>query len=121
MPSLAESMDQRIQIGIHNIGISIVNDDTSVEILFISLSKSKVVWTDTKKSRVKPLPKEVNVRLEELYQQHRALREANPEDSQLLVAKYQSEDYRVRALLLALTSIPLLPCRKSSFKKTRPR
>ncbi|CAF1138697.1 unnamed protein product [Adineta steineri] len=35
MPSLAESMGQRVQIGIHDIGLSIVNDVTREEMLYI--------------------------------------------------------------------------------------
>ncbi|CAF0945953.1 unnamed protein product [Adineta ricciae] len=94
IPSLAESMDQRIQIGIQDIGISIVNDITREEMLFISLNKSKTIWTEAKKSRVKPLPEDVNTQLEALYQTHMQKREANPDDRELLVAKYSSEKYR---------------------------
>ncbi|CAF4060347.1 unnamed protein product, partial [Adineta steineri] len=67
MPSLAESMGQRVQIGIHDIGLSIVNDVTREEMLYISLNKSKVVWTETRKSRVRPLSHDINIHLEELY------------------------------------------------------
>ncbi|UJR10669.1 hypothetical protein I4U23_014864 [Adineta vaga] len=94
MPSLAESMDQRIQIRIHDIGISIVNDRTREEMLFISLNKSKVVWTETKRTRVKPLPKAINDELEKLYHTHLEQREANPENKQLLAAKYSTDKYR---------------------------
>ena len=83
MPSLAESMSQRVQIGIQDIGLSIVNDISREEILYISLSKSKVVWTETRKSRVRPLSNDVNTHLEELYRHHIEQREAHPDDKEL--------------------------------------
>jgi hypothetical protein len=95
MPSLAESMGQRIQIGIHDIGISIVNDLTREEMLYISLNKSKVVWTETKKSRVKPLSNNINNQLEELYTAHMIQREANPDNKQLLRKTYNTKEFRV--------------------------
>jgi hypothetical protein len=96
MPSLAESMGQRIQIGIHDIGISIVNDLTRKEMLYISLNKSKVVWTKTKKSRVKPLSNNINNQLEELYTAHMIQREANPDNKQLLRKTYNTKEFRVQ-------------------------
>ena len=95
MPSLAESMGQRIQLGIHDIGISIINDIKREEMFYISLNKSKVVWTEAKKSRVKPLSKNINSKLEELYRTHIEEREANPNDKQLLRKKYQMDEFRV--------------------------
>ena len=113
MPSLAESMGQHIQIGIHDIGVSIVNDHTREEMLYISLNKSRVIWTEMKKSRVRPLSHEVNAHLEELYKTHVEKREANPEDKDLLRNKYHMEEYRVGPIdSLFLSSLFL--SRKSS-------
>ena len=95
MPSLAESMGQHLQVGIKDIGISIVNDKSREEMLYISLNKSKVVWTETKKSRVKPLTKEMDEKLEGLYRTHVEQREANPENKELLRKKYQLEKSQV--------------------------
>jgi hypothetical protein len=92
-------MDQRVQIGIHDIGLSIVNDISREEMLYISLSKSKVVWTETRKSRARPLPNDINHRLEELYRDHVEQREANPDNRELLRKKYQLDDYRVCSTL----------------------
>jgi len=88
-------MGQRIQLGIHDIGISIVNDITREEMLYISLNKSKVVWTEAKKSRVKPLSTKINTQLEELYRTHIEEREANPDNKQLIRKKYHMDDFRV--------------------------
>ena len=95
MPSLAESMGQRIQIGIHDIGLSIVNDITQEEMLYISLNKSKVIWTETKKSRVRPLSHDINAHLEGLYKSHLEQREANPDNKDLVNKKYHMEEFRV--------------------------
>lgn len=95
MPSLAETMGQRLQIGIHDIGLSVVNDITREEMLYISLNKSKVVWTETRKSRARPLPHDVNIHLEELYRTHIEKREENPDDRNLSKTKYHMDDFRV--------------------------
>jgi hypothetical protein len=95
MPSLVESMGQRVQIGIHDIGLSIVNDITREEMLYISFSKSKVVWTEIRKNRVRPLSNDINTHLEDLYKHHIEQREANPDDKELLRKKYPMEDFRV--------------------------
>jgi hypothetical protein len=95
MPSLAESMGQHLQVGIKDIGISIVNDTKREEMLYISLNKSKVVWTETKKTRVKPLSSEMHQKLEDLYRTHVEEREANPENKELLRKKYPLDGSRV--------------------------
>jgi hypothetical protein len=94
---LAEPTSQRIQIGIHDIGLSIVNDITREEMLYISLNKSKVIWTEKKKARVKPLSHDANDQLEEVYLSYLAEREANPDDRQLLRKIYRANDYPVGA------------------------
>jgi hypothetical protein len=88
-------MNQCIQIGIHDIGISIVNDLTREEMLYISFNKSKVVWTEKKKSRIKPLSNDLNTQLEELYRTHQEQHEASPDNKQLLRKKYHTDDFRV--------------------------
>jgi hypothetical protein len=88
-------MGQCIQICIHDIGISIVNDLTREEMLYISLNKSKVVWTEEKKSHVKPLSNDLNNQLEERYRTYLEEREANPDDKQLLRKKYHTDNFRV--------------------------
>jgi hypothetical protein len=80
------------------IRISIFNDITREEMLYISLNKSKVVWTETKKSRVKPLSQDINTKLEELYQSHIEQCEINPDDKQLAGKKYHMEEYRVEII-----------------------
>ncbi|CAF2933999.1 unnamed protein product [Rotaria sp. Silwood2] len=93
IPALAESMGQRIQIGIYDIGISIVNDVTREEILYISLNKSKVIWTETKRSRVRPLSQNLNKDLEELYQSYVEEYEINPNDKRVQRKKYHMDEF----------------------------
>ncbi|CAF4190264.1 unnamed protein product [Rotaria sp. Silwood2] len=92
--SFSDSMDQQIQIGIQDIGISIVNDISREEIFYISLNKSKTVWTEMKKSRVKLLSSDNNEHLEELYRTHIEQCEINPDNKQLLEKKYQMEGFQ---------------------------
>ncbi|CAF4694135.1 unnamed protein product, partial [Rotaria sp. Silwood1] len=60
----------KVQINIHDIGISIVDNITREEILYTSYNKSEVIWTETKRNRVKPLSHSINTYLEELYTIH---------------------------------------------------
>lgn len=92
-------MGQRIQIGIHDIGLSIINDRIGEEMVYISFNKSKVIWTETKRSRVRPLPDVMNAQLEEFYKTHTELCEAFPEDEEIRNKKYKLEEYPVRILI----------------------
>jgi hypothetical protein len=95
MPSLAETMGQQIIMGIQDIGVSIVNDVTREEMLYISLNKSKVIWTETKKTRVKPLSNEMNLKIEDIYRTHAEQLEANPNDKELVRKQYPMDGDRV--------------------------
>ncbi|CAF0751812.1 unnamed protein product [Rotaria sordida] len=94
MPALAEAMGQRLQIGIHDIGISIVNDVTREEILYISLNKSKVIWTETKRCHVRPLSHNLNKNLEELYKSYVEECETNPDNKSIQRKKYHVEEFQ---------------------------
>lgn len=92
---MIEALCQRLQIGIHDVGISMVNDLTGEEILYISLTKSKVVWTETKGSRVRPVAQDINENLEKLYKSHTEELEVNPDDKQIHKKKYSTEEFPV--------------------------
>jgi hypothetical protein len=87
-----ESPGTRLILGIQDIGLSIVNDTKYEEMFYISLTKSKVIWTETKKSRVKPLAGPLNDQLEKLHQVY-VLESASETASAR--KKYESEDYEV--------------------------
>ncbi|CAF4838513.1 unnamed protein product, partial [Rotaria magnacalcarata] len=92
--SVAEVMDQHLKISIHDIGISIVNDITHEEMLYISLNKSKAVWTEMKKNHVKPLSNDINAHLEELYRNHTINLKINPNDKTLERKIYEIGGFR---------------------------
>ena len=58
---------------------------------YISLTKSKVVWTEAKKSRVKPLIADINAELEEIYMKHQEERQLNPNDKAILAKHYRGK------------------------------
>ena len=93
---MVETISHRIQLGIYDIGLSLVNDVTHEEVLYISLNKSPVVWTETKRSRPRPLPYEINAHLEDLYQSYLEKRESNIDNKSLTETKYQTNEYPVR-------------------------
>lgn len=92
---MTEINGQRIHIAIDDIGLSIVNDIKKQELLYISFNKSKVIWTETKKARVKPLEDDINKQLEDLYQKHSEEHEARPDDKELLKRRYKTDHYKV--------------------------
>ncbi|CAF3899768.1 unnamed protein product, partial [Rotaria magnacalcarata] len=92
--SVVEAMDQHLKISIHDIGISIVNDITHEEMLYISLNKSKAVWTEMKKNHVKPLSNDINAHLEELYRNHTINLKINPNDKTLERKIYEIGGFR---------------------------
>jgi hypothetical protein len=100
MPSSTESVCRRLQIGIPDVGLSIVNDIIREEILYISLKKSKVIWAQVKKSRLKPFSQTIHTHLEELYRTNLELIDAYPDDEILRQTKYTMNEYRVGFLLL---------------------
>ncbi len=54
MPSLAESVDQHVQIGIYDTDLSIINDLIREERLYINSNQSKVISTETERSLLRP-------------------------------------------------------------------
>ena len=94
---MVESAGTRVILAVQDIGLSIVNDKKLEEMFYISLTKSKVLWTETKKSRVKPLSGDINEQLENLYRLNVEESAIDPPQTR---KKYQSDDYRVNSLLL---------------------
>ncbi len=82
--SSTNSIPRCLQIGIPDVGLSIVNDLKREEVVYISLNKSKVQWVKKKKTRMKPFSSNTHTRLEEIYR-------TNPNRQ----AKYQINKYRV--------------------------
>jgi len=95
-------MSQYFQISLREIGISVVNDITRDDLLYITINKSKEIWTETQKSVVKPLSRELNHRLEKNYKTHTRRRKANPNDKILEQKKYHIDKHRVRFVYLII-------------------
>ncbi len=95
-------MSQYIQISLREIGISIVNDITRDDLLYITINKSKEIWTERRKSVVKPLSRELNHRLEKTYKTHTRSRKANPNDTRLEQKKYHIDKHRVSFVYLRI-------------------
>ncbi|CAF4270846.1 unnamed protein product, partial [Rotaria sp. Silwood2] len=94
IPSSTQSICRRLQLGISDVGLSIVNDIKREELLYISIKKSKLIWVQMRKSRVKPFSHDMQTHLEELYKIHLQLVEQNPNDATLHQTKYQMCEYR---------------------------
>ncbi|CAF3406460.1 unnamed protein product [Rotaria sp. Silwood1] len=93
IPSPTQSICRRLQLGISDVGLSIVNDVQREELLYISLKKSKLLWVQIRKSRVKPFSHDIHTHLEELYKIHLQLIETNPNDETFRRTKYQIPEY----------------------------
>ncbi|CAF3861922.1 unnamed protein product, partial [Adineta steineri] len=70
MSSLSESMEQYIEISVREIGLSVINDITHEDLFYITINKSKKIWTETRKSLIKPLSSKLNRQLEKRYKIH---------------------------------------------------
>ncbi|CAF3774247.1 unnamed protein product [Adineta steineri] len=64
------SMDQYIEISLYEIGLSIINDINREDLFYITINKSKKIWTETRKSLIKPLSQKLNRQLEKKYKNH---------------------------------------------------
>ena len=80
------------------IGLSIIDDTRKEELLYISLTQSDVVWTESTGRRIKPLSDKLNNSLEKLYLAHTQQREIHPEDRELVTKKYPLEEFGVKSL-----------------------
>ncbi|CAF1073014.1 unnamed protein product [Rotaria sordida] len=94
IPSSTQSICRRLQLGMPNVGLSIVNDIRREELLYMSLKKSKLIWVQLKKSGMKPFSHDIHTQLEELYRINLQLIETNPNDETLRQTKYHMGDYR---------------------------
>ncbi|CAF3870792.1 unnamed protein product [Adineta steineri] len=94
MPSLAEKMSQHIQIGIRDIGISVIDDIARSDLFYITINKSKEVWTETRNANVIPLSRNLDHHIDEHYKKYIKNLEENPNDEELAKKKYRIDDKR---------------------------
>ncbi|CAF3245417.1 unnamed protein product [Rotaria sp. Silwood2] len=94
IPSLGESMNQHIQIGIRDIGIAIIDDIARNDLFYISIGKSKEIWMETSKSHIKPLSHNLNKHLDEQYELYFKDQNAHPNDEDFANKKYRIDEHR---------------------------
>ncbi|CAF4006084.1 unnamed protein product, partial [Rotaria sordida] len=94
MPTLGEKMNQHIQIGICDIGISVIDDIARNDLFYISISKSKEIWTETRKHLVKPLSRELNHHLDEHYKSYIKHFNDDPNNQEITKKKYRIDNNR---------------------------
>lgn len=93
--SISEANGLRLELRMADLGISLVNDSEHEELVYISLTKSKIIWTESTRSRTKPINKELAEKLEKLYKKHAESLEIHPEDTTLREKKYQLDEITV--------------------------
>ncbi|CAF1170061.1 unnamed protein product [Rotaria sordida] len=94
MPSLGESMKQHLQIGIRDIGIAIIDDIVRNDLFYISISKSKDIWMESSKSRMRPLSYDLNKYVDEQYESYIKDVNAHSNDEEFLNKKYRIDENR---------------------------
>jgi hypothetical protein len=100
IPSLNELMSQYIQISFREIGISIIDDTIRKDLFYITVNKSKKIWTETQKTLMKPLSRKLNHHIEKKYKIHIEHLKTNSNDKRLEHKKYHIGKRRVRFISL---------------------
>lgn len=72
-----ERIDTQVDFRLHGVGISLVNNMLGLELLYISMSSSGLIWEHKPRSRFKPLTVKVMQDFEESYQNW--LRQGKPQ------------------------------------------
>ncbi|XP_078536950.1 intermembrane lipid transfer protein VPS13C isoform X2 [Lissotriton helveticus] len=65
-----EQPDQEINVLLHSVGLSLVNNETKQEISYIGITSSDSVWEMKPKNKWKPLNQKQIILLEQAYQKH---------------------------------------------------
>lgn len=86
-----ETMNDYIQISLHSIGLSIINDVRREDLFYITINPSKEIWTFYKHYNIRPLGSKLNHSLEEHYQKY--LKQF--EDSHAKENKFSLDKHRV--------------------------
>ncbi|XP_055701182.1 intermembrane lipid transfer protein Vps13 isoform X2 [Phlebotomus papatasi] len=65
-----DNINQEIELNIHGIGLSVVNNIKSCDVIYIGIASSGVIWEEFKKSRFKQMKIKENLLVEEKYQEY---------------------------------------------------
>jgi hypothetical protein len=101
MPSLSESMKNYIQISLHSVGISIINDINRDDLFYISINPSKELWTQTRKFNIKPLGPKLHQSLEDNYKKYLKQYQDNSNNQQI-ENRFKIDKHRVRFFCLKI-------------------
>uniref|UniRef100_A0A670KCM5 Vacuolar protein sorting 13 homolog C n=1 Tax=Podarcis muralis TaxID=64176 RepID=A0A670KCM5_PODMU len=75
-----EQPDQEINVALHSVGLSLVNNENKQEISYIGITSSGIVWELKPKQRWKPFNQKQIRLLEQAYQKHISVRGAEASD-----------------------------------------
>ena len=81
-------MKNAIEISLHSLGISVIDDIRRDDLFYLSLNPSKEIWIERTDLYLKPITHKLNISLEEHYQNY--LRNPSRNNS------YQIDEFRVR-------------------------
>jgi hypothetical protein len=98
MPSVSNSMKDYIQINIHSIGISIINDRDRDDLFYMSINPSKEVWTEKRKFHLRPLGPKLSQSLDESYKKYLQQNQDKSNKKQIK-NKFKIDKNRVRFIL----------------------
>ncbi|XP_055686925.1 intermembrane lipid transfer protein Vps13 isoform X2 [Lutzomyia longipalpis] len=65
-----DKINQEIELNIHGIGLSVVNNIKSCDVIYIGIASSGVIWEEWKKTRFKQMKIKDNLLVEEKYQEY---------------------------------------------------
>ncbi|XP_038659808.1 LOW QUALITY PROTEIN: vacuolar protein sorting-associated protein 13A [Scyliorhinus canicula] len=79
----AELAEQEIILSLQNLGISLINNSTKQEVVFIGITSSDIVWESKPKikSRWKPMSRKQTAQLEEVYKEYI---ETSPQENRIV-------------------------------------
>ena len=94
---MGESMKDYIQIGLHSLGISVIDDINREDLFYITINASKELWTETRNYSVNPIPQKMHQHLDQHYKTYLHDKEKSAH-GQPLHHKYEIDKHRVRSI-----------------------
>jgi len=86
-------MKECIELSLHSIGISIIDDIHRQDLFYITINQSKQIWTETRKFHLKAISPNLNNKLEEHYKNF--LKEQQNSTDEQIQIKYEIDKNRV--------------------------
>jgi len=86
-------MKECIELSLHSIGISIIDDIHRQDLFYITINQSKEIWTERRKFQLKSVSSNLNNKLEENYKIF--LKEQDNSTDEQIETKYEIDKNRV--------------------------